>query len=196
MKISLLVCTSLLENAPVSRLAQRHSAVFAHMPVFQRGNGDGKREPVAVGDGDGDCLGCGADGAPATRCGQRQVATVRLGDNMGMAGGSAGKTGGALLISSRWCCTKEEANGRPVLQESDPHEGGAPAGLDSEEGLKKRNSCRLTSWFPSSRGGSVVQDCAERTPDRRKRRRPAVVHGGRFDLQTVVPQCSHSSCQA
>jgi hypothetical protein len=84
------------------------------MPVFQRGNGDGRREPVAVGDGDGVCLGSGADGAPTTRCRQRQVGTVRLGDNMSMAGGSAGNTVGAILVSSRRCCAEEEVAGAPV----------------------------------------------------------------------------------
>jgi hypothetical protein len=69
---------------------------------------------VAVGDGDGVCLGSGADGAPTTRCRQRQVGTVRLGDNMSMAGGSAGNTVGAILVSSRRCCAEEEVAGAPV----------------------------------------------------------------------------------
>jgi hypothetical protein len=49
-----------------------------------------------------------------TRCRQRQVATVRLGDNMSMAGGSAGNTVGAILVSSRRYCAEEEVAGAPV----------------------------------------------------------------------------------
>jgi hypothetical protein len=56
----------------------------------------------------------------------------------------------------------EEASGR-CSRSHDPHHGGAPAGLDGEEGLKEWKNCRLTSWFPSSRGGiGLLQEDSDR----------------------------------